>query len=105
MGLKIRGYDTLGNIVYRDLEGGTYDVNVQLIAVLPNKEKSYRLNENECRQTISLYENQIQQTNFLNLECTIQIYSFSKNTNYKLVVQVSKSEKEEHSRPLPFHSV
>ena len=87
---------TLGmsSLVHRDINGGTYDIETQLIISPEENKKNYRLHKRICEhKEVSL--NQINKS--LSLICRLDISYFNQNALYKLVLRIKPS-----SHRLPF---
>ena len=92
--LQLRRYNTKGEMEENKLNGGIYDVSIQLVVVPDtNREKTYRIHEKTCEhQGIALSKGEQQQTKFLSLNCNIKIPLFNKNAIYQLLIQVKPSD-------------
>lgn len=98
--LQLRRYDTKGEIIDGEINGGIYDINVQLILIPDmDKKKNYRMHEKICmHEGIALSEDEKQQTKFLSLNCDMRVAYFNKNVIYKLLIEVKPNDKSN----LPF---
>ena len=92
--LQLRRYNTKGEMEEDKLNGGVYDVSIQLVVVPEaNREMTYRIHEKICEhQGEALSEEKQQQTKFLSLNCNVKVPFFNKNAIYQLLVQVKPSD-------------
>ena len=91
--LKLRGYNTKGDIIDNEINGGKYDINIQLVVIPDEIKQPYRLHDYICKhQKVALNEGQTQETRFLSLECPVRIPYFNKNAKYKVYVEIKPDE-------------
>ena len=91
--LKLRGYNTKGDIIDNEINGGKYDIDIQLVVIPDEVKQPYRLHDEVCsHERVTLNEGQTQETRFLSLECSVRIAYFNKNAKYKVYVEIKPDE-------------
>lgn len=97
--IKLRSYSLQRDLVDQGINGGSYDISIQLLANTDVDSKDYRIHENICTKPISISEageGQWQGTKFISVSCLIPVSYFNQNAKYKMVVSI------EPDKTLPF---
>ena len=95
--LDLRTYSLGGDLIDNSLNGGSYKVKFQLLAIPNIHESVYRIHKNICEKEIKINDiSESQSTKFISVECDISIAHFNPNAQHKLAVEIVPD------KPLPF---